>query len=142
MSGELKANQPNSESIVNSLNEIMNEMTGEYDYIIIDTAAGTHCPVIAALDMCDIVFAVAEPTPLGSHDLELILGLLKKLEVKSGIVLNRHDIGDERLISSLAKKFNTDIIARIPYSEKIVKQYSSGKPIVDDNIKRVAGGLR
>jgi len=137
LSGELKTNQPISEFIVNSLNEIITKKKSEYDYIIIDTAAGTHCPVIAALEMCDNVYAVTEPTPLGSHDLELILKLLKKLEVESGIILNRSDIGDKKLIANLLRRYQTSIIAEIPYSKKLIRLYSRGTPIKDKNIPKI-----
>ena len=36
------------------------------DYIIIDIAAETHYPVIAALEMCNLVYAVTEPNPIES----------------------------------------------------------------------------
>jgi len=96
LSGELKTNEPTSEFVVNSLNKIIEQKKEKYDFIIIDTAAGTHCPVITALEMCDKVFAVTEPTPLGKHDLEIILELLKKLNIDSSIILNRSDIGNHK----------------------------------------------
>ncbi|GAG44497.1 unnamed protein product, partial [marine sediment metagenome] len=86
----------------------------DYDYIIIDTATGTHCNVIEALNKCDIIFAVTEPTPLGAHDLELILKLLKILNKNAKVVLNRSDIGNKKLIETLVKKYNTKITAEIP----------------------------
>ena len=135
LSGELEVSQPISEFVVNALNDIINKEKSKFDYIIVDTAAGTHCPVIAALQICDIVFAVAEPTPLGGHDLDLILQLLKKLQIKSSIILNRSDIGNKQIIKSLADKHQTKIIAEIPYSKKIFKQYVQGKPITIKNME-------
>lgn len=135
LSGELKINEPVSEFVVNSLNDIVEEKRHEYDYIIIDTAAGTHCPVIAALEMCDTVFAVTEPTPLGGHDLDVILNLLKRLKIKSSIILNRSDIGDKKIIENLGKKHDLNIILEIPYSKELIKQYSNGIPISNEYIK-------
>ncbi|RLC37292.1 P-loop ATPase [Candidatus Falkowbacteria bacterium] len=135
LSGELEINQPISEFVVNSLNDIITTKKNKFDYVIVDTAAGTHCPVIAAVQMCDIVFAVTEPTPLGGHDLNLILKLLKKLRIKSGIILNRSDIGKKDVIISLANKHKINIIAEIPYSKKIFDQYVHGKPITIKNME-------
>jgi len=129
LSGELKINEPVSEFIVNSLKGIIETKKKNYDYIIIDTAAGTHCPVIAALEICDTVFAVTEPTPLGCHDLELILQLLKQLGTNPNIILNRSDIGDKGIIVELAKAYDFPIIAEIPYSKEIVDDYAKGKPV-------------
>jgi len=134
LSGELKSNEPVSEFVVNALNEFIKTKKDEYDYIIIDTAAGTHCPVIAALEMCDYVFTVTEPTPLGKHDLEIILQLLKKLNINSNVVLNRSDIGNKELIRTLAKEYNSAIICEIPYSKEIVDNYSKGIPIVNKKL--------
>ena len=120
---------------------MIEEKKSEYDYIVIDTAAGTHCPVIAALEMCDVVYAVTEPTPLGCHDLELILNLLKRLKIEANIVLNRSDIGDKKIIQDLAEKFDSGITAEIPYSKEIVKQYSRGEPVTNSDITKIAHGL-
>ena len=141
LSGELKTNEPVSEFVVNSLNHIIDDEKDNYDYIIIDTAAGTHCPVIAALEMCDYVFTVTEPTPLGKHDLEIILQLLKKLNIDSNIVLNRSDIGNKQLIIDLAKKYELKIVCEIPYSKKIVDNYSKGKPIINEQISKLLEGV-
>jgi MinD superfamily P-loop ATPase len=135
LSGELKTNQPVSEFIVNHLNEDLEKLKEKYDYAIIDTAAGTHCPVITALEKADSVLAVTEPTPLGSHDLELILQLLSKLKKKSKIILNKSDLGVKENIKSLSLKYKTKIILEIPYSRKIVKSYSQGTQISIPKIK-------
>ncbi|MCK5017034.1 MAG: ATP-binding protein [Candidatus Peribacteraceae bacterium] len=139
LSGDLKTNEPVSEFVVNSLNEIIEKKKDDYDYIIIDTAAGTHCPVIAALEMCDKTIAVTEPTPLGKHDLEIILELLKRLKITSSIVINRSDIGNRELIAETSEKYNSPIISEIPYSENIVNDYAKGIPITDEHILKAIG---
>ncbi len=134
LSGELKTNHPISEFIVNALNKELEKNKEKYEFIIIDTAAGTHCPVIAALENTDKVIAVTEPTPLGAHDLEIILQLLKKLNKKGSIILNKSDVGDKKQIIELSKKYNSKIIFEIPYSKDIVAAYSEGKPIIIKDI--------
>lgn len=103
------------------------------DYLIIDTSPGTHCNVIQALLSCDKAYVVTEPTPLGAHDLDLILDLIRKLQIPSEIVLNRSDVGDRRKIEEIAKKFGTKISIEIPYSEELVKAYCKG------NLETMAG---
>lgn len=137
LSGELKINEPVSEFVVNNLNEIVEKEKEKYDYIIVDTAAGLHCDVIAALENCDMVFSVTEPTPLGAHDLGLVLELLEKLNIDSKIILNRSDIGEAKITEDMALKFNKNIVARIPYSKDIVMSYAKGQVIANDNIKRM-----
>ncbi|HHE76449.1 MAG TPA: 4Fe-4S dicluster domain-containing protein [Candidatus Parcubacteria bacterium] len=97
------------------------------DYIIFDTAAGTHCPVISALLGCDSAYCVSEPTPMGAYDLKLILSLIKKLKIPGKIILNQADLGDKKLIESAASEFKVKVIEEIPYSRELVKAYSKGR---------------
>jgi len=142
VSGELEPNQPSSEFIVSAVNDFVKPKQDKYDFTIVDTSAGTHCDVISALKECDFAFAVTEPTPLGEHDLELILKLLKILKVPCFIILNKADIGDKSLIEKTAKKFKTRIIAEIPYKKSILKAYSKGIPIKDKNIAEIADYIK
>ena len=97
------------------------------DYLVLDSAPGTHCSVIRTLINADRAYAVTEPTPLGAHDLKLILELLKKLNVPTKIILNQADLGNRQPIDKIAKEFDTKIKFEIPYSKKIVRAYSQGK---------------
>jgi MinD superfamily P-loop ATPase len=97
------------------------------DYLLIDTAVGLHCGVIRALIGIDLAYTVTEPTPLGAHDLELILKLLKALKVPAEIILNQADLGKKELINRIARKTETNIEREVPYSKVLVKAYSKGK---------------
>lgn len=97
------------------------------DYILFDTAAGTHCPVINALLGADQVYAVTEPTPMGSYDLNLILDLTQKLEAPVEIILNQSDLGDKRRTEEISREKEINIVKEIPYSSKIARAYSRGK---------------
>ncbi len=97
------------------------------DKIIFDTAAGTHCPVITGIMESDFAYAVTEPTPMGAHDLGLILDLCQKLKVPTKIVLNQADLGDSKKVKQISQKFKSKIEIEIPYSKKIAQAYSAGK---------------
>ncbi|MBZ9578540.1 ATP-binding protein [Patescibacteria group bacterium] len=97
------------------------------NYILFDTAPGIHCPVISAILDCDLAYAVTEPTPMGAHDLNLILDLCQKLKVKTKIILNQANLGDKTEIENITKKYKIKIDKEIPYSKKLVKAYSQGK---------------
>ena len=101
------------------------------DLHIFDTMPGTGNHVAAAIEDSKIVIAVSEPTPLGIHDLEMILKLLKKLNLKAWIVINRSDLGDAKEHYSLAEKYRGEIIASIPMSDEVLKSYVSGVPVVE-----------
>jgi MinD superfamily P-loop ATPase len=137
LSGELKTNQPISEFIVNHLNEEIEKIKEEYDYIIIDTAAGTHCPVIASFKLANKIISVTEPTPLGVHDLEIILKIIKQINKKGSVIINRYDIGDIEKVKILTNKYDTEIIFKVPFSKEIIDSYSKGNPIQIKNISEV-----
>jgi len=106
------------------------------DFILFDTAPGTHCPVISAILDCDLAYLVTEPTPMGAYDLNLILDLCQKLKVPVKIILNQANLGDKKRIEKIAKNFKTKIEKEIPYSRKLVEAYSKGKLLnfeIDEN---------
>lgn len=134
LSGDLKIKEPNSEIVVDAVKEVVQERKKNYDYIIIDTAAGTHCDVISALEGCEIGFAVTEPTPLGAHDLGLIMKLMERLKVPFEIILNKYEEENEDLILRLAEKHGKKVLVKVPYKKEIMEAYSKGEPIKDKNI--------
>jgi MinD superfamily P-loop ATPase len=97
------------------------------DYLLSDTAVGMHCGVIRALLGSDLAYAVTEPTPLGAHDLELILKLLRRLKVSAKIVLNQVNLGKREKIDRISKGRKAKIEYEIPYSKELIKAYSKGE---------------
>ncbi len=129
MTGVLNINQEEATPVVNELMKEMNNIRDKYDYVIIDTAPGIHCNVISVLSEADYAIAVTEPTKLGIHDVSLILKLFEELKLKSGILINKSGIADDKEIELLAENFNSRILARIPYSKEIQIAYSKSMPI-------------
>ena len=98
------------------------------DVKIIDTAAGTHCNVIKALAHADKVIVVTEPTPLGFHDLNVIVNLVKEIGKPFSIVINKSMNNKVREdITKFAEKEGVSIEMEIPYNEEIAKSYAEGK---------------
>lgn len=97
---------------------------------IIDAPPGTSCPVIAAMKDTDFVLLVTEPTPFGLHDLKLAVGAVKLLNIPSGLVINRSDIGDDK-VQAYAKEIGLPILMEIPFDRRIAEAYSKGEMIVE-----------
>lgn len=141
LSGELKINEPIAEFVVDAVKKELAKREKGYDFIIIDTAAGTHCDVISSLTACDMALAVTEPTPLGAHDLNLIIMLLLKLNLPFDVILNRYEKENEPLISETIRHYKKSILAKIPYKKEVMEAYSRGIPVKDDSIRKIAGGV-
>ena len=99
-------------------------------FTIIDAPPGTSCPVIAAMKDTDFVLLVTEPTPFGLYDLKLAVGAAKLLNIPSGLVINRSDIGDNK-VQAYAKEIGLPILMEIPFDRRIAEAYSKGEMIIE-----------
>jgi len=99
-------------------------------FTIIDAPPGTSCPVISAMKDTDFILLVTEPTPFGLHDLKLAVGAVKLLNIPAGLVINRSDIGDNK-VQAYAREVGLPILADIPFDRRIAETYSKGEMIVE-----------
>ena len=97
---------------------------------IVDAPPGTSCPVIESMKNADFVLLVTEPTPFGLHDLKLAVGAVNILDIPCGLVINRSDLGDEK-VKEYADQENLPILMEIPFDRQIAEVYSRGELIVE-----------
>ena len=137
VSGELKLGELASGEIVSELrkkSELINKKM-KSDIIIIDSAAGIGCPVIASLVGTDYIVGVTEPTPSALHDLKRVLYLANHFGIKHGIVINKFDLANKfcKKIEIFAKENKIQIIGKIPYRKDFVDSTIKMKPVVKIN---------
>jgi len=101
-----------------------------YEVSIIDAPPGTSCPVIEAVKGVDFVLLVTEPTPFGLNDLRLAVEMIQQLKLPFSIVINRSDIGDDR-VHRYCQNEGINIMMELPDDRRIAEAYSVGKMIVD-----------
>ncbi len=97
---------------------------------IIDAPPGTSCPVIASMKGAHFVLLVTEPTPFGLHDLTLAVGAVRILGISCGLVINRSDLGDDR-VRAYAEKEGLPVLMEIPFERRIAEAYSRGEMLVE-----------
>ncbi len=97
---------------------------------ILDCPPGTSCPVITAVDGADFVILVTEPTPFGLYDLNLAVDVMKKLQKRMCIVINR-SCENDYLIENFAAEQEVEILTKLKDDRKIAECYSRGELIVD-----------
>jgi MinD superfamily P-loop ATPase len=97
--------------------------------VILDAPPGTACPVIETVKGSDLCILVTEPTPFGLNDLELAVGMLEKLGIPTGVVINKADIGDRKVWDYCRSK-EIPVLMEIPMDREIAESYSKGIPIV------------
>ena len=100
------------------------------DIYLVDTSAGTSNNVSTAILGSKLLIGVTEPTPLGLHDLEMILILAQKMDVEVWVVINRYGLGSMEKHEEIIRKYGYKIVAKVPYSRLMVESYIKGVPIV------------
>jgi MinD superfamily P-loop ATPase len=93
--------------------------------------------VIETVKGSDFCILVTEPTPFGLNDLELAVGMLEKLGISKGVVINKADIGD-RGIWDYCKFKNIPILMEIPMNRRIAESYSKGIPFIIENTSYIS----
>jgi len=98
--------------------------------VIIDAPPGTSCPMIETIRQSDYVILVTEPTPFGLNDLKLAVEAVRMLNIPFGIVINRSDIGDQK-VNEYAHVEKIPILMEIPHNRDIAVAYSKGQLMID-----------
>jgi len=139
VSGQLKVGESGSGNVVEVVRERARKIAKKIkaDFIIVDSAAGIGCPVIASIRDSDYVTAITEPTPSALHDLKRALKVVEHFKIKYGIVINKFDISKNftKKIENFAKKQGIQIIGKLPYDKSFVDAMIKMKPVVEINPK-------
>ena len=137
ISGELKLGELASGEVVAEVRKYAEKSNTQLkaEIVLIDSAAGVGCPVIASLVGTDYIVAVTEPTPSALHDLKRVLYLADHFKIKHGIVINKYDLSKSFClkIEKFAEKNKISIIGKIPYRKDFVDSMIKMKPVAEIN---------
>ncbi|NQU27499.1 MAG: P-loop NTPase [Candidatus Marinimicrobia bacterium] len=122
----LEIGQEQAVPLISQTKKYINENFYQEIIRIYDSPPGTSCPVIEAVKDVDYVILVTEPTPFGLHDLKLTVEMIRKLDKRYGVVINRFGIGDEG-VSTYCREENIAVLAKIPNRRAIAELYSRGE---------------
>ncbi len=92
---------------------------------VIDAPPGTSCAMVQSIRGTDLCILVTEPTPFGLHDLELARDTAAKLDIPVAVVINRCDIGDDR-VEVFCKREHLPVLGRIPLDRRLAEVYAEG----------------
>ncbi len=98
--------------------------------VIIDVPPGTSCPFAESVKGSGYIILVTEPTPFGLNDLRLAVETTRKLKIPFGVILNRADIGDQK-VQEYCQEENIPILLTIPMDRRIAIAYSTGITIIE-----------
>jgi len=141
----LPASQTKDKSVLNKakVEELVNRLIGEFDYILIDSPAGIENGFEHAIWQADLALIVTTPDISAVRDADRVIGIIdaksKKAqeggEVEKFIVINRikpelMERGDMLSVEDVLHILSLPLIGLIPDDEAIVKATNLGEPIV------------
>ena len=124
--GKLNIGEVMSPPLIRAVKEYINPTRS----VIIDVPPGTSCPVIEAVKGSDFCLLVTEPTPFGLNDLILAVEVLRRLKIPFAVVINRADIGDDK-VGLYCQENKISVLMQIPFDKEIASLYSRGEMIID-----------
>jgi MinD superfamily P-loop ATPase len=101
------------------------DMAGTEGWIILDASPGTSCPVVETLDGSDFCILVTESTPFGLHDLTLAYDVTSRMDIPSGVIINRSD-GKDEPVRQFCDEKGIPVLAVIPFERRIAEIQGSG----------------
>ena len=125
--GSLNVGEPMAVPIIRA---VRRAISTEGDAIL-DAPPGTSCPVVQSVLGTDFCLMVTEPTPFGLHDLELAVAMADKLGLRTAVVVNRSDIGDDR-VDRFCEAKGIPVLARIPFDRRLAEVCSTGGLVVEE----------
>ena len=134
VSGQLYPGEAGSGKIVEQLRKKAENF--EYEVMILDSAAGIGCPVIASARGCDYAVLITEPTPSGFSDLKRIIEVVDHFKIPYGVVINKWDI-NPKLSKKIEKWSEKKFLGKISYDKKIIDAIVNLKPVIKTDTKAV-----
>lgn len=130
--GQLYPGETGSGKVVTEIKEKAGKL--DYDIQVIDSAPGTGCPVIAALQDANFVILVTEPMLPAFSDLKRVLKVVNHFNIPYGILINKWDINpnESKKIENWAKE---KFLGKISYDKEIFKAVANLTPILETNLK-------
>jgi CO dehydrogenase maturation factor len=121
-------------AVNNILRKIIETISQNYDYIIIDTEAGLEHLSRRTTQNVDVMLVVTDPSKRGILTAKRIEELSEELDISFKnmyLVLNRVKPQNERVILEKVKEIKLDIAGTI-YEDELIENYDmEGKPLIN-----------
>jgi len=132
VAAQLEVGQSGSGKIVIEVKKLAESLGKDAEIMLIDSAAGIGCPVIASVSGSDYVIAVTEPTLSGFSDLKRVLAMVNQFRIPYGIIINKFDINAEICIEieRFVNERNVEILAKISYDRSFIDALVNLEPII------------
>jgi MinD superfamily P-loop ATPase len=127
VSGQIYPGETGSGKIVQRLRKKAEKY--DHDLMMIDSAAGIGCPVIASITGCDYAVLVTEPTPSGFTDLGRVIEIINHFQIPYGVVINKWDINPQ-LSKEIENWSSKHLLGKISYDRIVINSIVNLKPVI------------
>jgi MinD superfamily P-loop ATPase len=125
----------NSGKLVANVKREAGAMAAEQNkkYVLVDGSPGIGCPVVSSLAGANYVILVTEPTLSGIHDLSRIHALISRFRIKTGCIINKHDLNPEmsREIEDFLEEREINLLASLPFDMAFTEAMLRGKTVAE-----------
>jgi MinD superfamily P-loop ATPase len=146
-SGQLKVGESGSGKVVFNIKQMAKKKAKEIDadYLLVDSAAGVGCPVIASISGSDFAVIITEPSPSAFNDFKRAMTIVKHFKIPFGVVINKWDLNKDftKEMEKYFKDNKINVLEKIPYDKKFVEALVNLIPIVkyDRKYRKVFEGI-
>jgi MinD superfamily P-loop ATPase len=137
VSAQLGVGESGSGKVVCEVKRKALNLADNSELLLVDSAAGIGCPVIASVTGSDYAIIITEPTPSSFSDMKRALDIVHHFKIPYGVIINKHDInkGYTNSIESFVKGQGAEILAKIPYEKSFADALVNLTPIVEFDSK-------
>ncbi len=153
ISAQLDVGRPESGKLVTEEKEwaknVMEELNLEH--MIVDSAAGIGCQVIASLGGADVAILIAEPTPASLSDVQRAYKVVQHFREPAYLIINKADLNPGfTALKEWAESEGIPVLGEVPYDRAIPESMVLTKPVVEafpesraaKALREIAGRIR
>lgn len=132
VSAQLDPGESGSGKLVSAVRRKAKDLSEGLDYLLVDSAAGIGCPVIASVVGSDYCILVAEPTPSSIADVGRALEVVSHFDIKAGLIINKSDINEKykKELLKFGKEKKLDFLGEIPYDKSFSNALVEMVPVI------------
>jgi MinD superfamily P-loop ATPase len=134
ISAQLDVGRPESGKLVTEEKEWAKKIMAEQGlrHMIVDSAAGIGCQVIASLGGADVAILIAEPTPASLSDVQRAYKVVQHFREPAYLIINKADINPGfTALREWAESEGIPILGEVPYDRAIPESMVMLKPVVE-----------
>lgn len=125
----LKPGEENTGKLVTEVKNRAKKIAEENDaeFLIVDSAPGVGCPVIASLTGVDAAVVITEPTFSGLSDMKRVIDLCDHFKIKPFVVVNKYDLNTDFAgkIKTFCEENGVEYAGNVPFDEAIPEQIAN-----------------